>query len=364
MTERKTHMLESPKDAVLQADLEQVVGSEVDWEALRGTTVLVTGATGLVGSQLIRTLLCANRLRDTQIRILALIRSEDKAKAVFGELWERPELIGVTGDVGSFAVPDGPVDYIVHGASITNSKQMVTYPVDTILTTVEGTRHLLELAREKQSRHMVYLSSMEAYGTTDPALERVTEQDLGFVDPLKVRSCYPEGKRMAECLCGAYAHQYGVTVTVARLAQTFGAGVRYDESRVFAQFARSYIENTDIVLHTTGDSVGNYCYTADCVRGLLTLLTRGESGEAYNVVNPRTSIRIREMAQMIASLSEGRIKVVFDIPADALTYGYAPAVEMRLSGDKMRQLGFEAAVDLPEMYRRLIASMKAQKGLC
>lgn len=354
-------MLESPKDAMLQEDLEGIVQSDVAWDCFENTTVLVTGATGLVGSQFIKALLCANRLRGTGIRILALVRSEEKARRVFGHLWEREELQAVLGDVTAIPAVEGPVDYIVHGASITNSKQMVTYPVETIVTTVEGTRCLLELAREKQVRGMVYLSSMEAYGVTDPTLERVTERDLGYVDNLSVRSCYPEGKRMAECLCAAYAHQHGVPVTIARLAQTFGAGVSHEETRVFAQFARSYMDGTDIVLHTTGDSVGNYCYTADCVRGLLTLLVKGESGQAYNVVNPRTSIRIREMAQMIAEMSGGKIKVVFDIPEDALKYGYAPPAEMRLSGEKMKALGFEASVDLPEMYQRLIASMKQQR---
>lgn len=354
-------MQESPKDTVLQADLEQTVHSEVDWDRFRGKTFLVTGATGLVGSQLIKTLLCANRLLGADMRVLALVRQEEKARAVFGALLDRPELVPVIGDVTAPLSVTGPVDYVVHGASITNSKQMVTYPVETIMTALEGTRRLLELSREKQVSGMVYLSSMEAYGVTDPALDRVTEQDLGFVDPLKVRSCYPEGKRMAECLCAAYAHEYGVPVTVARLAQTFGAGVSLRETRVFAQFARSYLDGTDIVLHTAGDSVGNYCYTADCVRGLLTLLAKGTPGEAYNVVNPRTATRIRDMAEMIASLSEDRVKVVYDIPADALQYGYAPAVQMRLSGDKLKALGFEARVDLPEMYRRLIESFAQQR---
>lgn len=355
-------MLESPKDAVLQEDLERIVHSDVAWEVFRDSRFLVTGATGLVGSQLIKALLCANRLLGFGIRIVALIRSEEKARAVFGELLARPELELLLGDVTDALSPDGAVDYIVHGASITNSKQMVTYPVETIVTTLDGTRRMLELAREKNSRGMVYLSSMEAYGVTDPSLERVSETDLGYVDNLSVRSCYPEGKRMAECLCAAYAHEHRVAVKIARLAQTFGAGVRYDESRVFAQFARSYLEGTDIVLHTTGDSVGNYCYTADCVRGLLTLLIKGKNGQAYNVVNPRTSIRIREMAQILADKSEGKIRLVFDIPEDAMTYGYAPPVEMRLSGDKMKELGFEAQVDLPEMYDRLMASMLLQKN--
>lgn len=166
---------------------------------------------------------------------------------------------------------------------------------------------------------------------------------------------------MCECLCSAYASEYQLPVKIARLAQTFGAGVNPSENRVFAQFARSLIHGEDIILHTEGKSYGNYCATCDCVRGLLTILLRGADGEAYNVVNERTNIQIRDMAQMIAGQSGGRIQVRFDIPADALKYGYAPDVKMHLSGAKLRALGWAPELDLPEMYQRLIASWTAQQ---
>lgn len=96
--------------------------------------------------------------------------------------------------------------------------------------------------------------------------------------------------------------------------------------------------------------------------GLLTILLRGTNGEAYNVVNESTNIQIRDMAQMIADQSGGAIKVRFDIPSDTLQYGYAPDVKMHLSSAKLRTLGWMPEVDLPEMYRRLIASWKAQQS--
>lgn len=353
--------LESPRDTVLQEDLEIISRSSLPFSELEGSTILVTGATGLVGSLIVKALACCNRLCGTQITVLALVRNPEKARAVFGELLDRPDIRLIIGDITSPITVDCPIDYILHGASVTASKEMVTRPVETIRTTMDGTRHILDLAHEKQVKSCVYISSMEAYGRPDPTLERVTETDLGYIDCLNVRSCYPEGKRMAENLCAAYAHEYGVPVKIARLAQTFGAGVGWNENRVFAQFAKSLLTGQDIVLHTDGSSTGNYCYTRDAVIGLLTLLVKGENGQAYNINNENAFTTIRDMAQMIAARSNGGIQVVFDIPEDLLKYGYAPPVKMHLSAAKMKTLGWEAAVDLPEMYDRLIASLRIEQ---
>lgn len=354
-------IIESPIDGILQEDLISIAESDLPLTTLAGSTILVTGATGLIGSIFIKSLLCCNRLKNTDIKIKALARSEKKAKSVFGRLLNLDNLEMIYGDITEEIVVDGKVDYIIHGASVTNSKMMVTEPVNTIKTTMDGTYSILKLADEKKVKGMVYLSSMEAYGSPDPSLEKVTEKDLGYIDCLNVRSCYSEGKRMAECLCACYAHQYGVPVKIARLAQTFGAGVSYNETRVFAQFARSFIEGKNIVLHTKGESTGNYCYTADCIRALIYILISGEAGEAYTVVNPETTITIGDMACMISDMSGGRIKTVFDIPEDALQYGYAPTVKMHLSADKLMSLGWKPTYDLPQMYKRLINSMKISK---
>ncbi|MCD8104061.1 MAG: NAD-dependent epimerase/dehydratase family protein [Lachnospiraceae bacterium] len=441
-------------DPIIQEDLERIADSEIiDWEALRGKRILVTGATGLIGSIVACSLICASVKRSMDIRVAALVRSPEKAKGMLGAfLNDGLEL--VVGDILSPLAVDGPVDYILHGASVTTSKDFVDHPVETILTTLKGTEHLLELARQKQVKGMVYLSSMEAYGEPDPrdyvelqkesdrgeflgkrqtrydseqnAQDWLTgvvpvgssaqaggsennlarnesvqkdasataadgnaqtgstqakraqigsteirstqpghkaailrETNYGYIDPLKVRSSYSEGKRMAEGLCAAYAQEYHVPVKVARLAQTFGAGIPKTENRVFAQFAHSIMEGTDIVLHTDGSKAHCYCYTTDAVLGLLTILLRGENGEAYNVSNEETYSTIRGMAEMLVEkYPQSGSSLVFDIPEDANQYGYAPTSQMLICSEKLRKLGWKAQVGLPEMFERLMRSME------
>lgn len=352
-------MYETKNDPILQEDLENIVAADLPWSAFAGKRVLITGATGLVGGAVTRAVCCANRVRHLGVRPVLFVRNAEKARAVFGDLIEREHIELVEGDIGKPLAVSGEVDFILHAAAVTDSKRMVTHPIETIAITVDGTRRVLELAREKQVEGMVYLSSMEVYGQPSDSTKKVGEDDLGFIDHLNVRSCYPESKRLAESMCACYHAEYGVPVKIARLAQTFGAGISPTENRVFAQFARSFIRKENIVLHTAGDSWGNYCYTAECVSALLFLMVNGQSGEAYNVVNEETNLRIRDMAELVAGMSDGEISVVFDIPEDSLKYGYAPSVELHLSGEKLATLGWTAQIGLREMYRRLIASMQA-----
>lgn len=354
-------MVESPQDALLQADLEDISGRGLPLEQLQDAYVLVTGATGLVGSMLVKALACCNRMHGLGMKIMPMIRSEEKARSIYGGLFDRADIMPVQGDILKPLAVANPVDYIFHGASVTSSKTFVTQPVETIDIAITGTRNVLELAREKQIRAMVYISSMEAFGITQPSLDSVKEEDLGYIDVMNVRSCYSESKRMCELMCASYAHEYGVPAKAARLAQTFGAGVSKEEGRVFAQFAKSAISGNDIVLHTKGESTGNYCYTADAVAGLLTILLKGKEGEVYTVANPAATTRIKDMAQMVAEqIAGGKIKVIFDIPEDALTYGYAPDVTLHLNADKLMGLGWKPVYGLQQMYERLIRSFHEQ----
>ena len=340
---------------IIREDMERIT-EDPFFQQLAGSRILITGATGLIGSLTVKACLRYNETHDTKISVIGMIRNRKKAEEVFEAALTNPHLELVEGDLRKpLEVPDD-IDYT---ASVTTSKLFVDQPVETIETSYRGTKHVLELAKEKQCKGMVYLSSMEMYGRPDPSLERVTEEDLGYIDVLNVRSSYSEGKRISECLCAAYADEYKVPVRIARLAQTFGAGVLKSDNRVYAQFARSAVKGEDIVLHTEGKSNGNYCYTTDVIRALALLLCKGENGQAYNICNEETTTTIADMAKMVAEeFGGGKSKVVFDIPEDARTFGYAPDVKMHLDAGKLRGLGWKPEFGLREMYARLIAGME------
>lgn len=310
---------------------------------------LVTGATGYIGSMLVEQLLQQGH------PVTVLVRNPGKLPAAW-----REQLTVIQADlttpVEQWALPQQWEHlHIFHCAASTQSAEMVRHPVAVADSIVLGTRHILELARRFGAESMVYLSSMEVYGQVYcEEGQRIGEDTLGQVDLTKARSCYPMAKRMAETYCCLYAEQYGLPVKIARLAQTFGRGVPATDNRVFAQFARAVRTGTDIVLHTPGTSMGNYCDLDDALQALCFLDKHGQSGQAYNVVNEENTMMIRQMAQLVADeLAAGKIRVVFDIPADD-RYGYAAPTGLRLSGQKLRDLGWQATTPLVEMYRKLL----------
>lgn len=347
------------RDSYLTADLERIIeDSSISWNDMKDSAFFITGATGLIGSLLCRTLLAANDARRLNFHVYGLVRSTEKAKMIFGELLERENFSLVVGDIAGSVSIDVEIDYIFHCASVTASGIMVTKPVETLMTAVDGTGNMLKLAKDKKVKAFVYVSSMEVYGSFINLGHEVTEEDLGYINPLSVRSNYPESKRLCKNMCIAYFTEYGVPIRIARLVQTFGAGILPGENRVFAQFARSVIKGEDIVLHTKGLSEGNYCYTSDTIKGLLIIALKGKDGEVYNVSNPDTHTTIVDMAQMVCrDIASGTIKVIFDIP-ESNTFGYAVDTKMKLDSSKLQALGWKPEINLREAYVRLIGSIR------
>lgn len=319
-------------------------------ESLTGSHFMITGATGLIGSTLIHCLLAL----DKGIGITCPVRSLSKAQAMFGEEAEKIHFIAC--DLMDYLCslkPNDGYQFIVHCACPTAGSYMTEHPVETFELAVESTRMLLDYARKADVKGMAYVSSLEYYGQNDND-NVITEDFQGYVDATSARSSYPMGKRAAEYLCTAYALEYGVPAKIARLTQTFGAGVAPDDNRVFAQFARSVMAGTDIVLHTTGKSAKPYCYTTDCISAILYILLKGQKGEVYNVANEETYITIRDMAEFLRDSFKPNIKVVVESHPEM---GYAPVTKLNLSAEKLKALGWEAKYDLKEIFNRLIKSI-------
>lgn len=341
---------------IYREDMQSVAECKcIDWDKIAGKTVLVTGATGLIGSTLIDSLLYADTTIGLNIRIVALVRNVEKARIKFKkQLLDSNNLEFVEGTVEDLPEFDMDIGYIVHGASPTASNFFVEKPVETIKISVQGTIKLLDLAVKKHVKGFIYLSSMEVYGA--PHTDDVIFETQGTtVDTMSVRSCYPEAKRLCESLCASYASEYAVPAMVVRLAQTFGAGVNiYEDNRVFAEFARCAIDGKDIVLQTAGTSKRCYLYTAEAVSAILTVLLYGKVGEAYNAANKGTYCSIVEMAKLVAC-KIAKYKINVCIPTEGKhEKKFSPPHNLNLDTSKLEKLGWKAEVDLADMYTRMI----------
>lgn len=312
------------------------------WRGLEGSTVVVTGATGFLGSLFVRFLQHLNMRYLAEIEIIGVVRDVEKAKTIFGEA--TPTLLHADlSEVDRLQIA-GKVDLIVHAAAVTTSAAMVNYPVDLIRIALHGTELALKLAHEKSAR-LLYMSSMEVYGSIENDLLR-GENEIGHINLSSVRSCYPESKRMCEAMCSAYVHQHGVDAVVARPALTFGAGALSDDSRVAIQFARSAAMGEAIVLRTEGRSVLNSVYSSDAIAALLIIALRGVAGETYNITNEESRTTVLGLAEAF-SVAMGRSRDSVHIqPADRNDTGFAPDTQLRLSAEKLKNLGWHPNVSL------------------
>ena len=316
----------------------------------------MTGATGTIGSFLIRCLLAANKKFELGLTVLALVRNKKAAKELFLHFINRKDFLLVEGDVTRPIKVSSSINYIFHCASNTSSQSFVDYPVESLDVAVTGTKNVLELAKEKNIESMVYLSSMEVYGELDADRGLTKENDYGYMDILNVRNSYSMGKRMAEMLCFSYSQEKNIPVKMARLAQTVGANMSYHDSRVCAMMARSVVEKTNIVLNTPGTVIRSFIYITDAISALILILINGTNGESYNVSNKNVIMSIKDMAESISkkfpytnleiSLQENKI--------------YPKGTNWELDSGKLESLHWCPFVNFDEMFSLLISSFYYQ----
>ena len=326
----------------------------IDWQLFSHSRILITGSTGLVGAQLVRTFLMADQNYNLGLRLILPVRNIQKAEKLFFQNpdyksgcklipWDLKEKLPVS--IG--------FDYAIHAASPTQSSFFVEYPVQVIDSIIMSSKEILERARSCSAKKVIFVSSMEVYGRVDSLAE---EEWLGSFDSMNPRNSYPESKRLVECLCASYAKEYGLDVSVARLAQTFGAGVSRTDSRVFAQFARSVQMGTDIELYTDGSKANPYISLDDAVCGLIVLLQKGAKGCAYNIANDETYCSVLEMAQFVVEFFgfEGQSVLVNVDPKKAGQYPMSS--QLRMSSERLKFLGWRPKENLMDMYKDLLAS--------
>jgi nucleoside-diphosphate-sugar epimerase len=314
-----------------------VAALELPWEQLRGRSILISGATGMIGSFLIDVLM----EKKLDLTVYALGRNEEKAKARFIRWWDDPHFVFVPCDINKgVTVNAETVDYVFHAASNTHPVAYATDPIGTITTNIIGTDNLLSFAADHGTRRVLFASSVEVYGENRGDREYFTEDYCGYINCNTLRAGYPESKRAGEALCQAYIRQKGLDVVIPRLARTYGPTMLMSDTKALSQFIKNSLAGENIVLKSAGTQFFSYSYVADAVSGILYCLCKGVCGEAYNIADTASDITLRDLAAAIAA--EAGTQVVFEIPDAVESAGYSKATKAVLDSTKLQTLGWKA----------------------
>ena len=331
-----------------QEDLANILAVK-DIEQLRGKRFLITGATGLIGVQLIDALM---RLGD--VDVIAVGRSRDKAAERLGEYFDNPHFTFLEHDItkpfSTLHSSLSTLHFIIPLASHTHPLAYSQYPVETIMINVKGAEYALELAQQTGAT-VLYPSTVEVYGNAKGD-DVFTEDYTGTLNLKNARSCYTESKRVSEALCQSYMAEKGVKVKIVRLSRVFGPTMLASDTKASSQFIQKAVAGEDIVLKSKGDQYFSYTYVADAVAAMLHVLLYGEVGVPYNISNEACDVHLREFAAICAECA-GR-QVVFDLPSETEAKGFSIATKAVLDNSRLKGIGFTPRYTIRDAIQRTV----------
>ncbi len=339
-------------------DIGITASKDLPWAKLQGKSVLLSGATGLLGSFLTDVIMEKNKT-GLDCTVYALGRTEGKAAERFSKWWGDKHLVFIPYDINKPFERDeiGTVDYVLHLASNTHPMQYSTDPIGTITTNIIGLQNMLEFAVNHDATRFAFTSSNEIYGENRGDTELFDESYCGYIDSNTLRAGYPESKRCGEALCQAYKRQKGLDVVIPRFTRSYGPTLQKSDTKALSQFIKKGVDRENIVLKSAGNQFYSYTYMADAISGLLTILLKGESGEAYNIADEGSYITLKDLAQVIADYAG--TKVIFEVPDATEAAGYSKATKALLDGSKLKKLGWQPGYDIKSGISRTLDILKA-----
>jgi len=327
---------------------------------LHNKTFIVSGATGLIGSAIVRYLISLNNDFDASIKIIPLYRNQEKFNNVYAAITSRDDLIPEFFSASQTISFDHQADYIIHCAGISGgSKMHLKDPVKIFDTGIFGTQQLLEYAATHDCKGFVYASTYEVYGEINED-NLIGEEHPCSLNPLSLRNSYAEVKRLCESMLVAYSAKFGFNVYSGRLTSTFGAGVSYDDPRFFAEFTRCVVEGRNIVMKSTGGTVRNYLDVDDAASAFLYILVNGDNGNAYNLTNRDNAFSIKDIAKKLIDIDGNKVKLVIDIIDDRTSMGYRKEGVTLMDPTKLEGLGWTPVYSFDRTLIKLLESFRVQ----
>lgn len=342
---------------IISQDINNIIIDELPWEKFSGSKIVITGASGLIGSYLTRALLSLHTSGKVQqpIQVVGIVRNIAKAKNRFADLDEDINLTFIECNLCNPENLKVDADWFIHAASHASPKHYNIDPIGTLAPNVIGTYHLLKLAQAAGAKSFVFISSGEIYGDVGMDTD-LTEKNYGTIDPSLIRSSYAESKRMGENICISWMHQFGLPIHIIRPFNTYGPGLDLKDGRVFVDFAADVITGRDIHIKGDGISRRSFCYISDAIRGIFHVILRGDAGESYNVANPDGDLSILELANLMANIFPEKNLQIRQDNANKNKNLSNQFKKILPDVKKLERLGWKAKISSTEGFKRMVNS--------
>ena len=346
------------KNKIIREDIETIL-SNISYDKCKEKTFLISGATGAIARYIVYTLLELNKsIPDTNCKIIALCRNENKARKIFEEYLHDTALTFLFQDVVKEVEIKSSIDYIIHAASNSASRLFHSNPVETITANIIGSNNLLKLAVKKKIKGFIFFSSGAVYGDDSNAEHNVREEEFFPISSLESGNCYALSKKMTENLCISYGKQYNVPIKIIRIAHTYGPGIDLNDGHVYSDFVKAIIERKDIQIKGDCFSKRPFCYITDAIIAFFTILFNGKEQEAYNMANNNEFISIKELAECLVSevFPENNSRVIVNKKSSNCT-----KEEKSIDINKLMKLGWYPSITVKEGFKRTVLALQEEE---
>ena len=338
------------------SDLNTVVDTLPELTDLTGSTVLITGAGGLICSAFVDLLIQYNERHKKTISILSAGRNEQKIKERFGKYFYKDYFSFIPYDsLSSVPMIDKKAEYIIHGAGNATPDAIIREPVETMKSNFLGLLSLLSYAKEVGTKKLLFISSSEIYGQKE-SNNPCQENEYGYVDLLNSRNSYSVGKRAAETLCVSFADEYDVDSVIIRPGHVYGPTAKENDNRVSSAWAYKAARGENIIMKSDGSQIRSYCYCLDNASAILKVLLFGEKCQAYNISNPDSIISIYEMAKILAA--SGNVQLDMRLPTAEERKSYNPMRNSSLNSSRLQALGWQGCFDAETGFSHTVNILK------